>query len=245
MGQALVIKGADFSSVAVDHITFSQVVPCTGITLGTMTGTLEYIGDTATIPATVTPVDCTETTTWTSSNENVATVSNGTVTVHGIGTATITATCGNYSDSIDITQSTIKASAICISGVYPDKLSDNDLLITLFNSGSQKTVGAPYDGNADVKIRNGASNGLQAFAVPYGAVKAQLHTTNDSSIYGYLIRGSATERVTYESEEFAKFVSKASATYTSAQSVSTGECFIYRGGDANMEYADYVIFTAS
>lgn len=44
-----------------------------------------------------------ETITWTSSDTNVATVDNGTVTGVGIGTATITATVGEQSDSCEVT----------------------------------------------------------------------------------------------------------------------------------------------
>ena len=63
------------------------------ITLNTTTATLE-VGKTTTLTATVEPSDATnKDVTWTSSNENVATVTaNGTVTAKAPGTTTITAT---------------------------------------------------------------------------------------------------------------------------------------------------------
>ena len=52
-----------------------------------------YVGEKATIVATVKPNNATDKTVkWTSSNTSVATVVNGTVTAHKVGTATITAT---------------------------------------------------------------------------------------------------------------------------------------------------------
>lgn len=49
-------------------------------------------GDTARLTATLSPSDATDKITWKSSNENVATVDNGTVTAIGAGTAVITVT---------------------------------------------------------------------------------------------------------------------------------------------------------
>ena len=70
-----------------------EIVPVSGVALNTTTATLE-VGKTTTLTATVEPSDATnKNVTWTSSNENVATVdANGTVTAKAPGTATITAT---------------------------------------------------------------------------------------------------------------------------------------------------------
>lgn len=77
-------------------------VPATGISLDKTELTLEY-GKTSALVATLTPEDATDTVVWTTSNGNVATVANGTVTAVGIGEATVTATAGEYSASCDIT----------------------------------------------------------------------------------------------------------------------------------------------
>lgn len=96
MSQALIIKGADFSENAFDTITF-QGKHATSISLSETALSFDAIGDTATLTTTALPYDHEDTIRWVSSNSNVATVSNGVVTVVGVGTCTITATTGRIS----------------------------------------------------------------------------------------------------------------------------------------------------
>ena len=103
MSKALVIKSADFSANSIEQIVVEEPVPCTGITLNKNALTVNEIGVTEMLTATVTPSDCTQPVVWTTSNADVATVNRGTVSIVGLGTATITATCGNYSDVCDVT----------------------------------------------------------------------------------------------------------------------------------------------
>lgn len=92
---ALVINGANFAANKLTTITFVEdEKPCTGLTLSESTKTITEFGD-FTLTATVMPVDTTDDLFWGSSDDTVATVVNGVVTVVGLGTATITATCGN------------------------------------------------------------------------------------------------------------------------------------------------------
>lgn len=75
--------------------TAAKTVNVTSITLSSTTMNLE-VGQTRTLTATVTPDNATDkTVTWTSSNDKVATVVDGTVAAVGEGTATITATAAN------------------------------------------------------------------------------------------------------------------------------------------------------
>ena len=73
-------------------------IPVSGVALNTTTATLE-VGKTTTLTATVTPDNATDNrVTWTSSNENVATVdANGTVKALAAGTTAITATAADGS----------------------------------------------------------------------------------------------------------------------------------------------------
>lgn len=88
-----------------NKVTVSVRVPLSGLTVEPTAVTVNK-GNTTTLTATKNPTDTTDTTpiTWKSSNEAVATVdSNGKVTAVGVGTATITATCGTYSDTSTVT----------------------------------------------------------------------------------------------------------------------------------------------
>jgi uncharacterized protein YjdB len=84
-------KSADGPSGTVT-VTVTAAVPITGLALDKTTLNLTK-GDTGTLTPSFTPADTTQTgITWTSSNTAIATVSGGTVTAVGGGTATITAT---------------------------------------------------------------------------------------------------------------------------------------------------------
>lgn len=79
-------------------------MPCTGISLSE--NTLTFTGNgTANLTATVTPDGCTDSVTWESDNEAVATVYGGQVTAVGNGECTITAKCGEYSATCAVTVS--------------------------------------------------------------------------------------------------------------------------------------------
>lgn len=103
MGKALVIKNVDFSINKLATVTLIDSVPCTGINLSASTLSISKVGNTSTLTASVSPYDCTDAVVWTTSNVNVATVAGGVVTATGVGTATITATCGSYSATCAIT----------------------------------------------------------------------------------------------------------------------------------------------
>ncbi len=78
--------------------------PLTGITLNKDSLELEK-GATETLTVSYSPADTTDSkdVTWTSNDESIATVSDGTVTAVGKGTATITAKVGNYEASCSVT----------------------------------------------------------------------------------------------------------------------------------------------
>lgn len=84
------------TTVAPVTVTTSvPVVAVTSVTVSSKTLNLE-VGQTRTLTATVTPDNATDkTVTWTSSNDKVATVVDGTVAAVGEGAATITATAAN------------------------------------------------------------------------------------------------------------------------------------------------------
>ncbi len=77
----------------IEELTSQQIINATGISLDCSSLTFDGTGQTATLAATITPVDATfKTVVWSSNNTDVATVDdNGVVTAIGNGTAVITA----------------------------------------------------------------------------------------------------------------------------------------------------------
>ena len=90
------------SASCVVTVSLEEVnVPCTSIQLSS--DTLTFTGNgSQTLTCTVTPENTTDTITWSSDNESVATVNNGVVTAVGNGSCTITASCGNCSDTCSV-----------------------------------------------------------------------------------------------------------------------------------------------
>ena len=116
MSKTLVIKGANFAANKVAAIDITDPVYCTGISLNKASASFSSIGATETLTATVTPADTTEPVSWSSSNTSVATVANGVVTAIGLGSATITATCGNFTATCAVT---VRAFITSVK-LYPD-----------------------------------------------------------------------------------------------------------------------------
>ena len=86
----------------VTSVEINVVIPATGISIKETISLTE--GNTEQLTATLTPANATDTVSWTSNNESVATVSStGLVTAVKKGTAIITATAGNVSDTCAVT----------------------------------------------------------------------------------------------------------------------------------------------
>jgi len=86
-----------------DTIQAANVPTVTGIGVTPSTATIEVEGTIA-LNATLSPAGATGTITWESSDDEVATVDeSGTVTGVSAGSATITATCGSYTDTCAVT----------------------------------------------------------------------------------------------------------------------------------------------
>lgn len=149
MSKALVIKGANFSANKLATIVISDPVPCTGIALNKSAETLMSIGATSTLIATPQPADTTDIVSWASSNTDVVAVNNGVITSVGVGTATITATCGGRSASCEVasrafmdTENVLKRVGYYLSG----------------NSASSGGNGLPDWRNADARSGGLCSN---------------------------------------------------------------------------------------
>lgn len=103
--------------------TMSGGVPCTGIALNENTLDLTSIGGTATLTATPTPADTTDSISWSTSDASVATVADGVVTAVGLGTATITVTCGSQTATCAVTVDNVVPDYVMVAGYSPSKRS--------------------------------------------------------------------------------------------------------------------------
>lgn len=188
MSKALVIKGANFSANALTTITFENSVDCTGISLDKATSTITSIGGTDTLVATTTPADTTDQIIWSSSDDTVATVSNGVVTAVGLGSATITATCGSYSATCAIAVRAFmdKTTFVLSSSVSGDSLySGGNGLPTLSyvsTSPTRCSVVAPSGSFSFYRATEGTM--YYPYPIPEGTkrIKITTPTTGDSAM---------------------------------------------------------------
>lgn len=117
------------------EVVVTVCIPVENINLSTESITLN-IGDSRTVTATVYPENSTDkTVVWTSSNESVATVNNGTIKAMAGGSTTITATCGGVSNSVSVkvlvpvTSITLSETSISVvkDGTYKLKATVNPI----------------------------------------------------------------------------------------------------------------------
>lgn len=149
MSKVLVIKNADFYANRVDTVNIGEDVPCTGITLNQASVT---VTDSVTLIATAMPSNTTDSIIWSSSDERVVTVDGGVVSAVSNGTATITATCGNYSASCSVTVA------------MPIKIAKGNLIrVGTINGGTELTPAAECS-TVTNSIGYGSLNGLYRVA---------------------------------------------------------------------------------
>ena len=186
MGKALVLKGTDFSANRLDTVTFNDI-PCTGISLSSSTAT---VATTTTLTATLTPANTTDTVVWESSDTRVATVNNGVVTAESNGTATITATCGQFSATCAVTVAIPMIGAkpgmtqvIVQNGTLADALTPANTSSTSFasvggTSGDYIAAWSPAVENTNYEL-------LYPYKIPQGA--KTISVTLDSNIASLIV----------------------------------------------------------
>ena len=242
MSYALKIPNVTFSAVAVDQVTYIVPVPCTAISLNPSSLTFDTFEESKQITASLTPVNTTDTLVWTSSNENVVTVANGVVTIHGIGTATITATCGEQNATVSVSATSLKITDIVpIQGKYTT-YDDSKLFPRLQTDANSETILMQYSDSKPVLHLYNSDEG-QLFPVPYGASSIKVVTSNASSVYAYIYRYDTVDTVLQSGSEYAKWLSKEAKTITKAQAVSYGQAVGYQAGIAtSLDLASYILF---
>ena len=133
----IIADGNNISWLSFKNVKYTKVrdltpdeaaVKPTAIALDPTTVTLNATSNTATLTPTFTPQDATQTVTWTSSDEGVATVNNGVVTGVAPGTATITVT-----STLD---ENVKATAT-VTVSYPETVYETS---SYTNDGATRTI---------------------------------------------------------------------------------------------------------
>lgn len=207
MAKALVIKGANFASNKVTTVTLDDIVPCTGITLSDSTFVATAIGATKTLTATVTPSDTTEQIVWASSDTNVATVSNGVITIVGVGTANITASCGSQVATCTVTATvTVNISSVPYRNGFGYTSTDLSAGKDFSNKDAHTANRAyfdttnPLNGFVVVSTNETAYDDVFPFALPQNASHFVMKNIDDS-VWGIrsLICLNANENRTYSS----------------------------------------------
>lgn len=149
--------------------------PATAITLNTDTLSFSELNTAQQLTATLVPIDTSDIVIWTSSDDTVASVNSyGVVTALGYGSATITATAGNVSDTCSV--SVVQASLVSISAVYTQSgtVYDTDSVDSLK---TDLVVTALYDNQTTATV-----------------------PSTDYTLSGTLTAGTSTVTVTYENK---------------------------------------------
>lgn len=145
-GGKLTVNGGTLNGTPNGDVTYKV----TGVSLNKDSLTLD-VGASDTLTATITPNNATnKNVTWSSDNQNVATVENGKVTAVGVGTATITVTAADGSGKSATCSVTVNAQPtyqiavapeeLNFSSIYDDQAAPAAQMVTITNTGNQSVT---------------------------------------------------------------------------------------------------------
>ena len=250
MGYALKLQSVNFSSVALDQVTFEERVPCTAISLSPSTLSFDTAEGTAQLTASLTPSSTTDEVLWSSSNEDVATVSDeGLVTIHGLGSATITATCGEQTATVSITQTMLKApyefTKLSNYTLGSQTVTDGKVLGVDYNSG-QSCGAQAYHNTDDLRIRKyGPTDYIECIRVPYGATKVKYATTDgEQHRISYVEFVDTGTILTADNVKYPTWTKNNTFIYSdTGKTVEYGQAIAFRGASEDLALVAYVFFT--
>ena len=223
MAKALVINGANFSVNKLTTINFGGEVPCTGIAFD-----LDTIDIDSYTPVeaeyTVQPANTTDPITWNTSNSDVATVDGGVITPVGIGSCTITVSCGNFSDTATVTVSLAYIPAytfgqLSYNGTDPNDfptIADSQNRIVACGSGAQAGTYKCYgrDGASDVNIIKLPKN--TASVTVKNTTKSYIHDGTYTRFYWLIDQSCGATGFT----DYATFVEEKQLNFYTTQEIT-------------------------
>jgi uncharacterized protein YjdB len=165
----ITVTTKDGGKTAQCTVTVTSTIAVTGVTLNQSTLNLT-VGGTTTLTATVAPANASnKAVTWTSSDNNVATVNNGAVSAVAAGTATITVTTadGNKMAACTVTVNPANSGDVAVTGVTLDQ---STLSLTAGDTATLTATVAPAD--ATNKAVTWTSSDIGIATVTDGAVSA-------------------------------------------------------------------------
>ena len=158
------------------------VIAVTGISLDQSSLTLD-IGGTANLTATVSPSNATnKAVSWSTSNQSVATVNNGTVTAVAAGTVTITATAGGKSAtcSVTVNKKEVAVASIDLDQTEAELETGETLTLTATvtpNDATNKTVTWTSSNDKTATVKDGVVYAIAAGTVTITASVGHKKTT--------------------------------------------------------------------
>ena len=210
-GTALITaKAGSLTATCTVSVGGASIVYVTGISLNKTSATIKP-NATLTLTATVTPSDATDkTVTWSSSNPNVASVSNGIVTGHKEGTAVITAEAGSKSATCTVTVSATGIATVDVTSVTLDKKSTTLKVketVTLKatvkpDDATDKTVTWTSSNTAIATVKNGVVTGVKAGTATITAKAGSKTATCTVTVTASGVDDGGTEGVGYEDWSF-------------------------------------------
>lgn len=236
MSKALVIKGANFAENALTTIDFGSI-PCTAVTpsVETLTGTTYK--QVLNFGYTLTPANTTDTVIISNSDDTVCTLDGTSVTVIGVGTSTITITCGNVSANITLTANTLALDMTNM--VYKNlfrtgSISGAGSATQMNSNNSYGSLLEKYDSSTTVrKLYRGDANDSELIPLPNNASTLSLVISTARPTEAHF-----ADSTILVSTYYASYISKVTST-----SSTTPSFVIPEGADCFGVSIDYTTFT--
>lgn len=193
MAKTLIIKQADFSANALDHVSFDEV-PCTAITLDEESISFSGVGQTEELVYTLTPANTTDTPVVTTSDPLIVSVNGNVLTAVGIGTATITVTCGEITATCSVT---VSIAWVWGKGSYPNLVVAGENLRDFVKNESLSSMiwGGASSGKyyAIGQLLGNDGDNIYPYPIPAGSTQISFSGENLGPVFQFFLKDQESE----------------------------------------------------